>query len=252
MVCLRRCGVAVTAPVRFAALFWVFAACAGCQSEEDRRDARLMAECKTATCITVEDNDPTRALGVASTTRMAGSLRESWLDFGKGPHQVRFCSLVARVGGSAAGLAVEMGVDPGDLIVLDDGVAKVQRCFDKLDLADHTSHSSAVLLLNPREYTWFAPTKGHLFIPLHGSASLDGLLAIPVPPDRSYELGPLLDSVAIDIQPAGATAVPPPHVPSYPGLRPGDTFVWGMHSAEVVRILNRAGPLIGWVEVVLR
>ena len=105
-------------------------------------------------------------------------------------------------------------------------------------------HSPDVgVALDPDGFAWARLEVGDVFIPIHGKATLDGRFAATAS----------LDNPGVPSSPRITVTTTGPGAPqtSHGGLGPGDTFLWGVDRARLVRVVPaREGLLgpIGWVE----
>ncbi len=108
-------------------------------------------------------------------------------------------------------------------------------------------HSPDVgVAFDPDGFDWARLEAGDVFIPIHGKATLDARFAATA----SLDDPGVPSSLRITVTTMGPEA---PQT-SHGGLRPGDTFLWGVARARVVRVVpaqdGLLGP-IGWVEIAL-
>jgi hypothetical protein len=107
-------------------------------------------------------------------------------------------------------------------------------------------HSPDVgVALDPDGFAWARLDVGDVFIPIGGKATLDGRFGATASLDN-----PGVPSPRITVTTTGPEA---PQT-SRGGLGPGDTFLWGVARARLVRVVPaREGLLgpIGWVEIAL-
>jgi hypothetical protein len=196
-----------------------------------------MGECDAGACVTVEDDDGVRALGVRDHA------------FGTNGGHVPACLVIARHpgGGGAVGYETTILAFQRDIVPLDGAVAKVQRCYQQYDETRGRDHTRLVLLMSPTAFASEAPARGHVVIPFEGTQTRldDGAVA-----GAELERGPagreIPGSLCIRRSSPGVAE------DLLCNLRPGDIFAWGAHHAEIVRVVPHDRPLVGWVEVALK
>ncbi len=96
------------------------------------------------------------------------------------------------------------------------------------------------------EFDWARPASGNVFIPLHGSATVD----------HEFAATARLDGRADAPEPRVTVTIDEPHAAAsrYAGLGPGDGFQWGRRLATVVRVVAPEDGIVavtGWVEICL-
>lgn len=239
-----------------AGLVVALSALTACRSPEDSReqelDRKLLGECDAGRCVEVNDDDRRAPLGVDVRRHPLGAG-----DFWSRPQHVVVCNILERPT-ATPGVRMITPVSPGDVLVLDGRVAKVEHCDKEYeDAGSGFDHSKAVLLVDPSAYAWLVPDPKHLFVPLdYAFATLDDI-CIAIRPPRPGPDTPSLESVSLDVWLGGYDCGHDPrydvgHKDAHPTLRAGETFAWGTHTAEVIRIVNDQPPLRGWIELDVR
>jgi hypothetical protein len=202
----------------------------GCRSAASA-DERLPKECENGTCIRVDGDDDVQALAVRQgALHVRGSAS---------------CEIVVR----RLDYEVRAQMLPGDVTVADGLLLELLTCHSEPEPNRDRTRAHAVFRVNPLAFAWATPAKADLFIPYSWShaASETAILdhqylarAQPAPkgdPSASTEV-----SLFVDQSKPGVFLS---------GLRVGDTFTWGPHTARIVRIVPASTPLTGWVEVAL-
>jgi hypothetical protein len=200
----------------------------GCEPRHDATDDA----CRGGTCITIEDDDGESALGVSDVGHMTVNGLRS------------LCRLVVRrpASLSVAGFEGVTVASPEDVTILDGALGKVQRC------STHGGHMRAVILLNPASYAWAVPDRGNVFIPFSRDeeSTLGGDSSARAIVDSDANGSRLGGHYCIVYWQHGTTQKVQCDV------HIGDTFPWGAHRGEIVRIVPPSLAFTGWMEVALR
>jgi hypothetical protein len=163
--------------------------------------------------------------------------------FGTLDGHVTMCRIVVRRPGSSSAVGFHGATlaRTGEVTILDGALGKLQRC------SGDPGHEHAVVLLDPMEYAWAIPAKGNLFIPFDetGETTLaDGWFArARIDFDENGRSQPGHSCVVFGQHSHGEDIRCDVHV--------GDSFGWGPHRAEIVRIISPGFPFTGWMEVSL-
>jgi hypothetical protein len=207
--------------MRLGELLCAVCALGACKARSDVADDA----CVAGRCITLEDDDGASPIGVSDVGHI--------MNDGSYRYVCRF--VVRRPAGRASGSGFTGGIvgREDDVVILDGALGKVRSCH----------HNAAVLELNPSAYLWAIPDKDHVFIPfdnIEDTMLEDGAYARA---NLEREGNDLRGRVCITIGQRGVGQ------DSQCGFHVGDSFAWGSHSAEIVRLVEPHGPLVGWVEV---
>jgi hypothetical protein len=205
-------------------LLLALCALSACKGRPDAADDACVAD----RCVTLEDDDGMSPIGVSDVGHV--------MNDGSYRYACRF--VVRRAGGRGSGLAFTGAIigEEDDVVILDGALGKVRHCHRD------AWHTIAVLELNPSAYLWAIPDKGHVFIPFDNVE--DTVLE-----DGAYARA-RLQREGSDLQ--GRICITQGQLgvgqDFQCGFHVGDSFTWGSHRAEIVRLVEPHGPIVGWVE----
>jgi hypothetical protein len=201
------------------------------------RDGVPEGECVAGKCLVVVDDDGASALGVLSEDRRIPSWRWS------------LCTLVVRHEATAGsvGYVAKFAVATGEVFFLDGALGTLRACEGDL------GGGRAVIDLNPPAYAWATPHDGAVPIPFGDRGeltTLDDYSTAAAQVARDGRGDPVQGRFCVFATPPGPAMRPEDG--RHCGVKIGDTFAWGAHRAEIVRIVPPASRVAGWIEVALR
>jgi hypothetical protein len=166
---------------------------------------------------------------------------------GEGDPNAR-CKVVVR-GGPATDESVPYvsttWVRAGDLIAYGAHTAKIDRCMRSSTVPASYSPAAAALVDHPW-YPGLLPAPDHVILVFGGDTVLTDSVAqatARLEPETGGR--PEAASVAVQVTQPGTLGE------LHHGLRAGDAFAWGPYTALIVRVVEPATPVVGWIEVAL-
>jgi hypothetical protein len=131
----------------------------------------------------------------------------------------------------------------GGIFALPDGMVRLALC-EGATMHGRMMPPLGVLELDPPiSLAWAALGEGNVIIPLGGDATLDQEFRATATLEPESDAG--LASVTVNL--TGPSPLPAVHR----RLHRGDVFAWGKTQAKIVRIIEPASKLVGWIEIAL-